>query len=117
VSGPYGEDEAAWEAAIRDTLANVRKRYPSARRIVLQPVVGGPGHQTCTRGGARIRASWQHAHIDNAIARVVAGDVVAGFSPEVRACADYSDETGHLTREGARAAAASIGAYYKTGEL
>lgn len=39
-------------------------------------------------------------------------EVVPGFSPEVRACADYADTLGHLTSSGAVAAAQTIGDYY-----
>ncbi len=65
-----------------------------------------------------MRASRQHKHIDNAIAAVVQArfgtlpEVVPGFSPEVRDCADYTDTTGHLTSAGAVGAAQAIGAYY-----
>jgi hypothetical protein len=61
-----------------------------------------------------VRASWQHAHIDNAIAMVVGGDVIAGASPEVGACSEYSDGLGHLTGPGAAAAAQLLGQHYLT---
>ncbi len=107
ISGPFGEDEDAWVAGIKGSLDLIRERYPSARRIVLVPVVGGPSHRDCTLDGRRVRASWQHAHIDNAIEKVVGDDgsrlLVAGPSPEVRTCDDYRDALGHLTEEGAAA--------------
>ncbi len=113
ISGPYGADETKWADAIAATVAAIRRRYPSVERIVLQPVVGGPGHRDCVVDGDRVRASWQHAHIDHAIAAVVNRvDVVAGMSPEVRSCADYRDALGHLTPDGAAAAGSSIGAHY-----
>src|SRR5689334_14873454 len=40
ISGPYGEDEAAWREAILASVANIRENYPSATQIVLQPIVG-----------------------------------------------------------------------------
>ncbi|MEM9190384.1 MAG: hypothetical protein AAGF12_14460 [Myxococcota bacterium] len=113
VSGPYGDDEMAWATAIQATIAQIRAKLPSVRQIVLQPVVGGPMHQGCMQGCGLVRASWQHAHIDAAIARVVGGDVVAGFSPEVRTCADYRDGLGHLTSAGAEAAGRTIGMNYR----
>lgn len=118
ISGPYGTDEAAWATAIDTTLETIKQRLPSARRIILQPVVGGLDHQTCYIGGTDVRASWQHKHIDNAIAAVVQArfgtlpEVVPGFSPEVQSCADYADTLGHFTPAGAVAAAQAIGQYY-----
>lgn len=116
VSGPYGDDEDAWVEAIRATLATLRTKVPAAtlERIVLQPVVGGPNHQTCLFNGQQVRASWQHAHIDNAIAVVVQGDprVVAGMSPEVGDCSEYADAKGHFTSAGSQAAGKAIGEYY-----
>lgn len=112
ISGPYGEDVDAWVQAIEGTVVQIRTRYPSVRRIVLQPVVGGPQHQTCTRNGTDVRASWQHAHIDQAIARVAGADIQAGASPEVQVCSDYRDELGHLTVSAAEAVARWLAAYY-----
>ena len=112
VSGPFGDDEAAWAEAIEATLTQIRLRIPSVERIVLQPVVGGPDHATCQVGGQDVRASWQHAHIDNAIADVVGGSIVAGLSPEVETCEDYEDALGHLTDAGAATAGATIGDFY-----
>lgn len=114
ISGPYGEDESAWASAIEGTITNIRNKYPGAASIVLMPVVGGPGHQDCTNGGQLVRASWQHRYIDAAIAMVVGGDVVAGASPEVGDCSHYSDSLGHLTSQGAQAAAQQIGTFYLT---
>ena len=117
VSGNFGADENTWAAAIEDTLAIIRSRFQSTRSIVLVPVVGGPNHQDCPFDGGRVRASWQHAHIDNAIQMVVArdgvGNLVAGFSPEVRTCDDYRDRAGHLTASGAEAAGRAIGNFYR----
>jgi hypothetical protein len=124
ISGPYGDDEQAWARAIEATVGTIRQKIPSARQIVLQPVVGGPDGRTCSPPGrptGRVRASWQHRHIENAIKEVVArharsGDtevaLVAGFSPTVRTCDDYSDALGHLTPEGAQAAGRATGEYY-----
>ena len=119
VSGQYGSDEKAWAEAITATVENVREKIPSARQIILQPVVGGPDGEPCrTPRGGRVRASWQHRHIENAIGQVVnkyegeAIRVVAGYSPRVRTCADYSDGLGHLKPEAAEAIGRMIGEYY-----
>ncbi len=107
ISGPFGEDEDAWVGAIKGSVDLIRGRYPSARRIGLVPVVGGPSHRDCTFDGRRVRASWQHLYVDNAIEKVIDADhtgmLFAGPSPEVRTCDDYRDALGHLTEEGAAA--------------
>ena len=122
VSGPYGSDEKAWAAAITATVENIRGKIPSARKIVLQPVVGGPEGKSCpARGGDRVRASWQHNHIANAIREVekqyaAATEqpvrVIAGYLPRVRDCDDYSDGLGHLKPEAAEAIGRTIGEHY-----
>lgn len=113
VSGPYGEDEDGWVEATTAAVNLIRERFPSAEVIALMPVVGGPSHRTCEFNGRSVRASWQHAHIDNAIERVVAADrsgtLIVGPSPEVRTCDDYEDALGHLTDEGAAALGEMLG--------
>ncbi len=117
ISGPFGADEEAWAEAIEGALAQLRTHYPSVESLVLVPVVGGPDHRDCVFHGRRVRASWQHAHIDNAIKIVVdrneSGDAVRGISPEVRTCDDYRDALGHLTPEGAEAVGRVIAGYYR----
>ncbi len=39
-------------------------------------------------------------------------DLVAGISPEVSSCADYADNTGHLTTMGRSTVGQAIGSYY-----
>ncbi|MBW2732839.1 MAG: hypothetical protein JRH20_10645 [Deltaproteobacteria bacterium] len=119
ISGPYGDDEAAWAAGIRAAIGTIRSKIPTATRIVLQPVVGGPNHQTCLIDGSEVRASWQHAHVDHAIAEVVgdAADIVAGMSPEVGDCNEYGDAKGHFTRAGSEAAGKAIGEFYAAEEV
>ncbi len=119
LSGTNETDVAGWVANIEATLQTITNKLPSVRRIILQPIVGGPAHQTCVAtNGNPVRASVSHPYMDEAIAVVVAGragtqpEVVAGPSPEVRACEDYRDDIGHFTGEGAVAAAQAIGQYY-----
>jgi hypothetical protein len=114
ISGGLGTDTAAWEREIRGVISQLRSRYPTARQIVLEPVVGGPGHSICRFGTADVRASANHPVIDAAISRIVMGDVVAGASPEVDTCADYQDALGHLTPAAAGRVGARLGAYYAT---
>jgi len=114
ISGPYGDDRAGWAAAIGETIVAIRAKYASVRQIVLQPIVGGPANAPCPNpgGSGNVRASSLHPIIDEAIAMVAGGDVVAGYSPEVRSCGDYANATGHLTPEGAAAVGRAIAAYY-----
>jgi len=112
ISGPFEADERAWADAIQATLDQIAIKLPSAQEILLQPVVGGPQEQDCFFQGNLVRASWQHHHIDNAIATLVGGNIVAGASPEVQSCGEYEDALGHLTHDGAVAAGANLAAYY-----
>jgi predicted esterase len=118
LAGFYESNVVDWVDAINATIDTVVLKLPSARRVVLQAVIGGPGHQLCTNGSQVVQASASHPYIDEAIAIVVAAragtlpEVIAGISPEVRDCSDYDDGLGHLTRSGAVAAAQSIGNYY-----
>jgi hypothetical protein len=128
VSGPYGADEQAWAAAITATVQVIREKIPTARIIILQPVVGGPSGRPCPAPGGgdqrQVRASWQHQHIANAIQQVVkqnkgkSGDVevIAGYMPQVRTCSDYTDALGHLTPDAAQAAGRAIAEYYAAKE-
>jgi hypothetical protein len=86
ISGAYGADEQAWADAIQATLDQIAIKLPNAQKVLLQPVVGGPQEQDCFFQANLIRASWQHAHIDNAIATLVGGSLAAGASPEVQSC-------------------------------
>lgn len=110
ISADFQDDPDWWADHIRQTVANIRDRYGDVRQIMLQPVVGGPGHAVCSPDG--VRASQNHPVIDEGIARVVEDDIIAGFSPEVRTCEDYVDFIGHLSGEASAAVAATLGAYY-----
>ncbi len=85
-------------ARLRAAIVTIRQQRPNARAIALQPVVGGPDDALCGSGTSRVRAAWNHPFLDRAIATVLgdAFDLIAGPSPHVRTCADYSDTTGHL---------------------
>jgi hypothetical protein len=87
-----------WVQNIRAEIATIRTKRPAMREIILQPVVGGPNNTVCYHGGQPVHASEINPTIDQAIAVVVndAPDIVAGFSPEVRTCADFADTPGHL---------------------
>jgi hypothetical protein len=112
----YESDAQVWAQKIRAAIATIRAQHPQLQQLVLQPVVGGPDHAICPAPGEPrgVRATFNHPHVDEAIAIVVgdADDLVAGFSPEVHACSDYRDDVGHLTDEGTGAVGGPIGAYY-----
>jgi hypothetical protein len=115
----YETDVQVWTQKIRAAIATIRLKHPQVRQIVLQPVVGGPMHTVCPMSGSTlgVRASFNHPYVDAAIAEVVGDspDLRAGVSPEVRTCADYSDDVGHLV-DGARGPVGdAIGAYYGDG--
>ena len=104
-----------WVTNIQAEIATIRTKYPGVRQIILQPVVGGPNNGVCNFGGNPsdpVHASVIHPTIDQAIAQVVGGDVVAGMSPEVRTCADYMDNTGHLVPGARPAIGTLVGRFY-----
>lgn len=109
----FESDVEVWAQDIRAAVETTRGKYPNLEEIVLQPVVGGPNHQTCEFQGNPVRASVNHPTIDQAISDVVGGgDVVAGASPEVRTCEDYEDGVGHLTAEAAGPIGRTIAVVY-----
>lgn len=125
VSGDFGADEARWEETIRAALVTTALRRPTARTVYLQPVVGGPDHVECFVGGQRVRASWQHRHIETAIARVVAVPpaslpftVLQGADallPAEVGCSGYYDSTGHLDSVPAALTGQAIARFYVGG--
>jgi hypothetical protein len=112
----HESDVQVWTQKIRAAIATIRLKHPQVRQIVLQPVVGGPHHTVCPVPTQQlgVRASYNHPYIDQAIAVVVndSPDLVAGFSPEVRTCADYSDDVGHLVPAARGPIGLTIGQYY-----
>ena len=106
------EDGATWAAVISEVVVLLGDKYPSARQIVLQPVAGGPGHALCEFEGEVIRAAEAHPLIDEAIAMVAEGVVIAGASPEVATCAGYFDQIGHLTLAGKAEVSRALGDFY-----
>jgi hypothetical protein len=117
VSDDFHTDVNWWVQQINATLSVIHRRYPSARQIMLQPVVGGPGGSRCQIGGQDVRASFNHPYILEGIGRVVGGDVTAGANPMVRSCGDYADTTGHLNDQAKGAIGVSIGQFYALGQV
>lgn len=112
IAGESGSRVENWVEHIQATIANIRARFPGVRHIMLQPVVGGPQHSTCTFEGQTVRASFDQPYIDMAISEIVGGAIVAGASPVVANCSQYQDVLGHLTPEGYRYVAQGLGEYY-----
>ncbi len=115
ISGKRQSNPAIWAEQIRAAIDVIRSKYPSVRQIVLQPVVGGPNNGECPiPGGGVVRATANHPIIDEAIALVVGGDVIAGASPEVSSCDDFRDSIGHLTDSATGTVGRSLGEFYTT---
>jgi hypothetical protein len=105
---------AAWAERIAAAVSTIREKFPGAGEIILQPVVGGPGGEACTRGGVTVRATFNQPYIGAAIATVAGGDVVVGAEPYVSTCDAYRDTIGHLTSEGKAEIATELGSYYRS---
>jgi hypothetical protein len=82
---------------IKEALTNLRARDPDVRRIVLQPLVGGPGGNVCIYHDHPIFASAAQPIVIDAIDQLVGGDVLAGPDPTVSSCDGFRDGKGHLT--------------------
>jgi hypothetical protein len=111
------DDVQRWADAIQGTIDALRINHPQVQSIILQPVVGVPNDGPCWRDGdgppaQQVRATRNHPTIDQAIAQLVGGDVIAGMSPEVRECTDYTDGVGHFIFEAEAAIGAIIGQFY-----
>ena len=108
ISDTYQSDPQVWADNILAAVAITRQKLGNPV-IVLQPVVGGPGHIDCGT-----RASFNHPYIDQGIVLAIAADpsLAAGMSPEVASCSQYSDDKGHLTSSGSSYAAGQLGAYW-----
>ena len=115
-SGATGGDPVGhMENIIRNAISTVRARYPSVEQIVLQPIVGGPSHNTCPWSGAEqgvVRATYNHPIIHQAAMRAVGGDVVFGPDNAVRTCTDYADSIGHLTSGSQGPIGQSMGSFF-----
>ena len=116
ISGDYRTDVNWWSTQAGLAITNIHRKYPSARQIALEPVVGGPGGAQCPiPGGQPVRASFNHPYIDQGIDRLLGGDVVRGPDPTVGSCADYRDDTGHLVESAQQAVGQSIAQFWTGG--
>lgn len=130
VSGPYGKDVKGWANAVKKAVGTIQQKLPTVKKIILQPVVGGPNGKTCKcirncnfesspfkKIFKDVRASWQHEYIAKAIDQVASdqenGIAVKGFFPQVGSCSHYIDGLGHLTKQGAEYVGKTIANYYK----
>lgn len=114
-----GDPVGYMEAIIRNLIVTVHAKRPAMVSLVLQPVMGGPNHGTCPTTGqpsgdpAVVRASYNHPYIDQAISRVVGGDVTRGYDNLARTCADYADWMGHLSSGAFSPIGTQVGTYYR----
>lgn len=117
ISTALSPDVSSWARQIQAAVTNIRERYPDARRIVLQPVVGGPDGGLCLVGEVPVRASRHFPLIVEAIEKVLAEDesglLAQGAAPTVSTCADYQDRIGHLSAAARGSVALAIGSYYR----
>jgi Concanavalin A-like lectin/glucanases superfamily len=114
----YPDPVGFMDGVIRNYVMTARSRHPSAVSIVLQPVIGGPNHQTCTSSDSSAemglnRASFNHPVIHQAILQVVGGDVTMGYDSAVRTCNDYFDWVGHIHPDAYSPIGSAIGIYYR----
>lgn len=100
-----------WTEDIKAVIELIRQKYPAAKQIVLQAVVGAEEGQC-----ANIRAAQNHPSIVAAIESVAkdfGGLVVAGLAPKVGECSHFVDNLGHLTGAGARYLNAKLAEFYR----
>lgn len=105
-----GEARSAdeWATAIESVAELVRGKYPGARTVVMQPVIGAPPGEC-----EEVRAAQNHPTIVQGIARAEElGLITAGPNPTVSSCSQFSDALGHLTASGAEHVQAILRAYY-----
>lgn len=98
-----------WASAVESVAELIREKFPAARQIVMQPVVGAP------EGKCReVRAARNHPDIAEGIRRSAErSEIIAGPSPEVASCAQFRDDLGHLTKEGAEHVRQALKAHYR----
>jgi hypothetical protein len=112
IDDPVNGGVARVATDIRNVIATIRSKYPSVRQIYLEPIVGGPGLDTC----GRVRAAVNHPYLKQAIDQVIAGgvgfDVRRGPDPTVQNCTQYVDSVGHLDSPGQQAAGQFMGNWY-----
>jgi hypothetical protein len=107
---------------IRNVIALIRSKYPSVQQIYVQAILGGPGNTVCSlpdpgAGGAprRIRGTYNHPFIKQAIDQAVDGNAIAAPEFFVDSCNDFNTDTqfvGHLNDAAKRAVGQRIGDYY-----
>lgn len=99
-----------WVAAIDSVASLVTIKYPAAREVVMQPVVGAP-EAKCEQ----VRAAQNHPVIFAAIAVVAERHVhiTQGPGPKVATCDEFADQMGHLTEAGAQHIQHDIRVYFR----
>lgn len=117
------ETEADWIAGLNESIANIKAKYPSAKRVDVMTLVRCPNNMMCNPGadygpGANDSASRQDCYVppyvDSAIQKVIAASpayVALGPQPQMAMC-NPSHDGAHMTGEGNQQAATDIAAFY-----
>jgi hypothetical protein len=117
------ETEADWVAGLSESIANIKTKYPSAKRVDVMTLVRCPDNMMCNPGadygpGANDSAGRQDCYVppyvDSAIQKVIAanpGYVALGPQPEMAMC-NPSHDGAHMTGAGNQQAATDIAAFY-----
>jgi hypothetical protein len=117
VSGDYNTDASWWARQTQTVINYVRSAYsPNVKQIVVQPVVGGPASSLCGTASSPptswVRASYNFPSIKVGLQQVLSSSVLLGADPQVRSCADYLDNIGHLATAAQQPIGAAIAGYY-----
>jgi hypothetical protein len=109
---------------IRAVLSTIRSKYPSVQQIYVEAVLGGPGNTVCSLPDSnngnqprRIRGTYNHPFIRQAIDQAVSGNAVAAPEFFADSCSDFNTDTqfvGHLNDTAKRTVGQRIGAFYAT---
>jgi hypothetical protein len=117
------ETEADWIAGLNESIANIKTKYPSAKRVDVMTLVRCPNNMMCNDGanygpGANDSASLQDCYVppyvDTAIQKVIDANptyVAHGPQPEMAMC-NPSHDGAHMTGAGNTQAAIDIAAFY-----
>jgi hypothetical protein len=117
------ETEADWVSGLNESIANIKTKYPSAKRVDVMTLVRCPNNMMCNPGadygpGANDTAGKQDCYVppyvDTAIQKVIDANptfVAHGPQPEMAMC-NPSHDGAHMTGEGNTQAAIDIAAFY-----
>jgi hypothetical protein len=117
------ETEADWVAGLNESIANIKAKYPGAKRVDVMTLVRCPDNMMCNPGadygpGANDSAGKQDCYVppyvDSAIQKVIAANptyVALGPQPQMAMC-NPSHDGAHMTGAGNQQAATDIATFY-----